>query len=133
MRMHWRVLSPSMLVLHQYLQASPRTPRLLDLLYGFGTMDYIPSLCFSSFAPSCSFPSCLPAKQINTQTAFSMALGPAKCQGCFEVLGALQQPRRQPVLYTKTQSCPGVSRVLSPWLEWLEKLPRGRRESWSDR
>ena len=49
------------------------------------------------------------------------------------VLSPVRQPRRQPVLYTKTQSCPGVSRVLSPWLEWLEKLPRGRRESWSDR
>lgn len=66
-----------------------RMPGLLDLLCGFGTMDYVPSLCFSSFVPSCSFPSCLSAKQINTQTALSTALGPANCQGCFEILRGL--------------------------------------------
>lgn len=54
MQMRQPVLSPSMLFLHQHLQASPRMPRLLDLR--FGTMDFVPSLCFSSFAPQLFIP-----------------------------------------------------------------------------
>lgn len=81
-------LSPSMLVLHQHLQASPRMPRLLDLLLGLEPR--IMSLpCGFPGLPPIVHPLLASARQINTQKALSTALGAAKCRGYFEVLQGL--------------------------------------------